>query len=233
MTSKDKAIVRRWKVRLAVRQGMLKVARRRHKKVPLRLAQVRAARSVIKRHSQPSPVTGVSQRGYDLIKRFEGFSGVRYNDGVGVQTIGYGTTAADVSPLPKSITKARAESLLRKKVEEKYYPPVARALAPFHPTQNMIDAAVSFAYNLGTGAFQGAVGFETLTRALHSKDERKIAKAFLLYDNPNSPSVHAGLKARRQTEHDLFLRLPKPIPTTKARRRTEHDLFLRDHRRVV
>jgi GH24 family phage-related lysozyme (muramidase) len=207
------SILSRWKARRATRLSLLADARKRFaaRKTKLNLAavklrkrQVALADRVIARH-QPAG-QGVSARGVEMVARFEGFSPTIYNDGVGVRTIGYGTTSSDVSPLPTHMTEPEARALLVEKLNHKYLPPVAAALAHMNPTQNMIDAAVSFAYNLGVGAFEGSSGFGSLTRALRSGDKRAVADAFLLYDNPNDPAVHAGLAARRRAERDLFLR---------------------------
>lgn len=148
---------------------------------------------------------GISLKGLDFIKSFEGFSSHIYGPPADVPTIGYGTTESDVKPLPSFITEKDAARLLERKVDEKYFPAVAKALAPLHPTQNMIDAACSFAYNLGEGAFKGASGFETLTRAIKAHSRAQIAEAFLLYDMPRSP-FHDGLKRRREAERKLFLK---------------------------
>lgn len=208
------SVLARWKARRAIRLAMLNAARARYRArktpanvalVKMRRAQVAQADRVIARH-QAAPVTGVSEACIAKLKELEGFSATRYDDGVGVQTIGYGTTNADVSPLPAKVTKAQADALLRRGLEHKYVPPVLKALAHFKPTQNEVDACVLFAYNLGEGAFQGAPRFETLTRALRGKSPRAVAEAFLLYDNPHDPAVHEGLKRRRRYEHDLFLK---------------------------
>ena len=206
------AIVRRWRAKLAARLALLGAARRRYQWHPTpanravlnqRKRQVAEARRVIARHTLPH---GVDRQGLDFIKGFEGFVDHQYDDGSGVTTIGYGTTKADVDPLPKHLTEPEAARLLQRQLNTKYAPVVLRALAPLHPNQHMVNAATSFAYNLGVGAFQAAPGFETLTRALRRRDRESIAEAFLLYDNPYDPRVHEGLSRRRRAEHDLFLR---------------------------
>lgn len=148
---------------------------------------------------------GISINGLNFIKKYEGFSSHIYGPPQDVRTIGYGTTESDVNPLPTYITEKDAARRLERKVDEKYYPAVAKALAPLNPSQNMIDAACSFAYNLGEGAFEGAHGFETLTRAIKAKSRAQIAEAFLLYDSPGTV-FHAGLAARRKAERKLFLK---------------------------
>lgn len=144
----------------------------------------------------------ISEQGIEFIKEFEGFRATRYDDGVGVQTIGYGTTSADVSPLPARVTRTEADQILRRALREKYEPAIAKI--PMSFTQHEYDALVSFVYNLGPGAVGGASGFNTLQRAIANKDRAAIADALLLYTNPGT-SVHAGLIRRRRAERDLFL----------------------------
>lgn len=161
------------------------------------------AERVVKRHETKH----ISQTGLDLIKEFEGFFSKPYDDGVGVQTIGYGTTSSDIKPLPKSVTKDEAERILKKTLEKKYEPAVRRADEDFKLKlkQHEFDALVSFVYNLGPAALDGGPNFQTIGKAIRSGDRSAIANAILLYDNPHTPNVHAGLKRRRQTERRLFL----------------------------
>jgi lysozyme len=157
-------------------------------------------------------ITAISPDCLEAVKSHEGFVDHQYDDGTGVATIGYGSTAADVRPLPEHMTEPEAARLLEAKLNRKYLPPVMQALAPLSPTRNMVEASVSFAYNLGEGSFEGQKGFETLTRALHAHDKQGVADAFLLYDDPNDPRVHDGLKRRREFERAWFLRAdPAPV----------------------
>lgn len=141
-----------------------------------------------------------------MIKELEGFSPYAYDDGVGVRTIGYGTTSADVSPLPKRVSFEEGEKILKKALKEKYEPAVKAAEARYGTkfSQAEFDALVSFVYNLGPGAVGTAKGFNTLQGALASKNRPAIANALLLYSNPGT-SVHAGLLRRRKAEKELFL----------------------------
>jgi lysozyme len=138
----------------------------------------------------------ISQNGLSLIEGFEGFSPTPYQDTVGVWTIGYGTTGADVSPLPQHVTRAQAGTLLLHMVDAKYGP----AVNAVHPaTQNQFDALASFAYNLGPGSMQWDVG--RLTRA---GNYQAAADAMLQYDHAGGQRL-AGLTRRRQEERALYL----------------------------
>lgn len=154
-------------------------------------------------------VTSVSDACVEAIASFEGFSATPYWDGgspgSGTLTIGYGTTAADVSPLPGYLSESQARILLRHKLNTKYLPVVNRALQHFRPTRNMVEASVCFAYNLGEYSFAGAQGFGSLTRALAGNVASAVGNAFLAYYNPGSVWA-AGLLRRRQFEDAWFSR---------------------------
>lgn len=166
-----------------------------------RKAQLAKARADL---AAASPTT-VNDRGLRFIQRFEGWFSYPYDDGTGVKTIGWGFIASDFpgGRVPDRMSRAQGDRMLRHIIDTRYAPPVVRAIARFHPGQAMTNGCVSFAYNLGVGAFQGAAGFETLTRALRSGSRQDVARAFLLYDNPNDPAVHAGLARRRRAEARL------------------------------
>ncbi len=145
----------------------------------------------------------VSERGLKLIELFEGFSPTQYDDGTGTMTIGYGTTAADISPLPRYLTRQQAEDLLREKLARKYVPSIAALHIPLN--QNQIDALASFVYNLGTGFLEPGY---TMGRLLRARAYRAAADAMLQYDHVGG-QVWQGLKVRRENERALFLR---PMP---------------------
>jgi len=187
-------------------------------------------------------LTAVSDHCLHFIKKKEGFRPDQYLDGKGgpgkgVPTIGYGTTAADTHPhpLPAHLSEPEAAHLLQVRVNGRYLPPVAHAMTPMNPTRNMIEACVSFAYNIGPAAFQGAPNFEHITAALKARSAQNLADALLLYDNPNDPNVHKGLKLRRQEERAWFLHPDdKPLdpfagyPAAEVDAIREYDRLLRD-----
>jgi lysozyme len=153
-----------------------------------------------------------SRRGVDFIKSFEGFSPRPVNIGDGVLTWGYGHTAPLGSKVPNSINEPAATRLLAKDLAKTYEPAVRKLFkkdGPLHHhrgNQHLIDALVSVAYNLGTGAVQSGPhpGFETLGRAIAAGSPRQIAAALPLYSNPGS-QFHEGLLRRRRCEAQLIL----------------------------
>ena len=93
----------------------------------------------------------ISEKGLDLIKQFEGYRPNAYNDGVGVITIGYGTTrypnGAKVL-LGEKCTEEQANFWLFadvRKAEKK----VNNLIFGKELTQCQFDALVSFEYNTG------------------------------------------------------------------------------------
>lgn len=144
----------------------------------------------------------ISQKGLDLIKRFEGCRLSAYKDSVGVVTIGYGTTNA-VSDIigatiymGMTISQQTAEEWLRKTVNARFAPAVAKYDSTYHWTQNQFDALTSFCYNLGSGKMG-----ELTNYGKNSKS--KIANDMLLYVYAGGQKLQ-GLVNRRNAEVQLF-----------------------------
>ncbi|MGC0154945.1 lysozyme [Chromobacterium vaccinii] len=138
-----------------------------------------------------------SQNGINLIQQFEGLRLAAYQDAVGVWTIGYGHTGADVHG-GLAIDQQQADQLLRQDLA-RFEQGVSRlATAPVN--QNQFDALVSFSYNLGLGNLQSS----TLLRLLNAGDYRGAAGQFPLWDKAGG-QVLPGLLKRRQAEQALFL----------------------------
>lgn len=136
-----------------------------------------------------------SQKGLDLIKSFEGLRLSAYKCPADVWTIGHGTTAG-VKP-GQTITKERAEELLREDVE-RFEAQVLR-LVKVPLSQGQFDALVSFTYNLGAGNLSNS----TLLRLLNAGDYAGAADQFDRW-NKAGGKVLAGLVRRRAAERALF-----------------------------
>lgn len=140
-----------------------------------------------------------------MIKEFEGLRLTAYNDGLGVATIGYGTTRwPDGSPvrLGQSCTEKQAEQMLIQHLEEDVLPNLERIPDWDEMSEGKQAALMSFAYNLGS-RFYKSEGFDTISRYLANKDWQGVPAAFSLYVNPGS-SVEEGLKRRRAAEVKLW-----------------------------
>lgn len=142
----------------------------------------------------------ISENGLNLIKEFEGCRLAAYQDAVGVWTIGYGTTNADISITGTSIcqwlkiSQTTADEWLRRSIDTKYGPKVDK-YSKYNWNQNEFDALVSFAYNIGS--------IDQLT-ANGTRTKEEIARKMLAY-NKAGGKVLAGLTRRRQKEQALFL----------------------------
>ena len=147
-------------------------------------------------------ITKLSQRGLDLIKRFEGLQLKPYKCPAGFATIGYGNTyypdGKRVQLTDKPITQSIADELLKSLL-----PPYERAVDSFcrdDINQNQFDSLVSFAYNCGIGNLQKS----TLIKKVNANPKDvTIADEFMKWNKANG-KVLVGLTKRRQAEANLY-----------------------------
>lgn len=133
----------------------------------------------------------ISQKGIDLIKKYEGCKLAAYKCPAGVWTIGYGHTG-NVQP-GQTITQTHAEALLREDLIS-YELKVSKYSTQYNWNQNEFDALVSFAYNIGN--------IDQLTdRGTRSK---AVIAEILLYNKAGGKALK-GLIRRREDERALFL----------------------------
>lgn len=136
-----------------------------------------------------------SAQGYDVIKRFEGFSPSPYRDAQG-WSIGYGHFILPGENL-SWIDQAQADELLRK--DAAIAVSAVNQMVKVPLSQNQFDALVSFVYNVGTGAF----GSSTLLRLLNAGDYSGAASQFDRW-NKSQNQVLTALVERRAKERELF-----------------------------
>lgn len=143
----------------------------------------------------------VSLFGVDLICSFEGKRLAAYDDGVGVWTIGFGTTVYPNGIKVKkgdTCTEAQAKAYMAHDLK-KFESAVNNAVTvPLN--QNQFDSLVSLAYNIGTGAFSRS----TLVKKLNANDIRGAADQFDVWVNAGGKRMQ-GLVNRRAKEKALFL----------------------------
>ena len=143
----------------------------------------------------------ISPSGIDLICNFEGKRLTAYDDGVGVWTIGFGTTVYPNGIKVKkgdTCTEAQAKAFMAHDLK-KFEAAVNNAVTvPL--SQNQFDALVSLAYNIGTNAFSGS----TLVKKLNSNDFRGAADQSDVWVNAGGKRMQ-GLVNRRAKEKALFL----------------------------
>lgn len=147
--------------------------------------------------AQTAAVLHISDRGVEMVARYEGCRLEAYLCPAGKWTIGYGHTQ-DVKPGDRLASREAAAELLKKDLE-KYAGYVNEFLEKgtisFPLNQNMFDALTSFCYNCGKG---------NLRKLVSGRDAVTVGQKMLLY-NKGGGKVLAGLVRRRQEESALFM----------------------------
>lgn len=138
----------------------------------------------------------ISQKGLDLIKKWEGCKLTAYKCPAGIWTIGYGSTGPHVKQ-GMVITQAQADALLLKDVS-RFELGVNAMASKF--TQGQFDALVSFAFNLGLGNLASS----TLLKKHKAGDYAAAADNFGKWVNAGGKRL-AGLVKRRADERALYL----------------------------
>jgi lysozyme len=142
--------------------------------------------------------TTISQEGINLIKLFEGLRLTAYRDSVGVLTIGYGHTGADVTE-NLTITEAQAEQILIKDLQTRVAG-VKNLIGNLKITQHQFDALVSFAFNLGLNNLKNST---LLSLVKNNPKNTSIYNQFLAW-NKAGGVVLVGLTKRRNAEATLY-----------------------------
>lgn len=139
----------------------------------------------------------VSDRGVELIAKYEGCRLDAYKCPAGVWTIGYGHTAG-VKQGDKLPSQEAAKALLKEDLK-KYGGYVnalrKKSIISFPLTQNRFDALTSFCYNCGNGSLQ---------KLVTGRNAEVVADKLLEY-NKGGGKVLTGLTRRRGEERALFL----------------------------
>lgn len=166
---------------------------------------VNAALSDLEGRSAPIPTQGLSpsQDAIDLMHEFEGCKLTAYPDPGSRDghpwTIGWGSTGPGI---------AKGTVWTQKQADDRFAADVAKfgsrvrdLLNKAPTTQSQFDAMVSFAYNVGVGAF----GSSTLLKLHKAGDYAGAAKQFARW-NKNDGKVMNGLVRRRAAEAALYAR---------------------------
>lgn len=143
-----------------------------------------------------------SDVGVNLISGFEDTRFKAYDDGVGVWTIGTGTTVYPNGVKVKqgdNCTPDQAKAYFKHDLAKFEKTVSESVIVPLN--QNQFDALVSLTYNIGSGAFKGS----TLLKSLNKGDYLAAADQFLVW-NKAGGRVSAGLVNRRKAEMKLFLK---------------------------
>ena len=143
----------------------------------------------------------ISPSGIDLICNFEGKRLTAYDDGVGVWTIGFGTTVyPNGIKVMKGDTCTEAQAKTYMAHDLKKFEATVNKAVTVQLNQNQFDALVSLAYNIGTNAFSKS----TLVKKLNANDIRGAADQFDVWVNAGGKRMQ-GLVNRRTKEKALFL----------------------------
>ncbi len=139
----------------------------------------------------------VSEKGVNLVAKYEGCCLEAYKCPAGVWTIGYGHTQG-VQEGQKLASKEEAKTMLKtdlQKYGDYVNEYVQKGIIKFQLNQNQFDALTSFCYNCGKGSLKSLVS---------DRDAITVADKLLLY-NKGGGKVQPGLVRRRSEERSLFL----------------------------
>ena len=146
--------------------------------------------------------TKTSDKGIELIKRFEGLSLKPYLCPANVPTLGYGNTfyknGKQVTLNDKPITEQKAVEMLRQSLEK--FEQYVDSYTTDSITQNQFDALVSFCYNLGPANLKSS----TLLKKVNANtNDETIKDEFLKWTKAGGRKL-AGLVKRREAEAALY-----------------------------
>lgn len=144
----------------------------------------------------------LNDKGYDLIKKFEGYSDRPYKCPAGISTIGYGNTyypnGTKVKITDKQITREYANEILAHTADE--FAADVLKLVKSKITVNQLNALTSFAYNVGVANLQKS----TLLKLVNlNPNDAMIAKEFLKWNKAAGKELK-GLTNRRIAESALY-----------------------------
>lgn len=144
----------------------------------------------------------MTNKGIELIKKYEGFESKAYKCSAGVWTIGYGATYyMNGTPVKEgdTITLEEAENLLNEMSEKNYGSYVDKYVTSnINPYQR--DALISFAYNIGNANLKSS----TLLKKVNNNPTDKTIKDEFLRWNKAGGKVLKGLTLRREAEAELY-----------------------------
>lgn len=128
------------------------------------------------------------------IAGWEGYRGVAYDDGVGVQTLGFGTTRGvqrgDRTDPVRAVQRLAADA-------DKIAADIGQCIGPVPLYQYEFSAYTQLAYNIGPAAFCGS----TIVKLLHRQPPDYLgACRQILRWNRAGGRVLPGLQRRREAE---------------------------------
>ncbi len=143
----------------------------------------------------------MTDAGLSLIKGFEGFRGTAYRCPSGVWTIGYGHTSQAGPPAVTRgmrLSEPEAENVLRADVDAFARGVTAELRRDISDAQ--FSALVSFAYNVGLGAFRSS----SVLKAVNAGDFDAVPRRLGLWVKGGGKLL-PGLVKRRAAEAEMFI----------------------------
>jgi lysozyme len=136
-----------------------------------------------------------------MIAGFEGYRGTSYDDGVGVQTIGFGTTQGVKAG--SRTDPVRALGYLYRDANE-ITEQISHCIGDVPLHQHEADAFISLAYNIGAGAFCRSTLVKKLKR--DPPDYLGACREILRWNKAGgNENVERGLTNRRNQEYQLCM----------------------------
>jgi lysozyme len=150
----------------------------------------------------------VTEEGLALIRRFEGFRAEAYRCPAGVWTIGYGHTSQAGPPRVRPgmiMSEAEARRVLAGDV--RIFAEDVRAALTREVSPEQFSALVSFAFNVGSGAFRRS----SVLRAVNAGAFADVPQRLALWVKADGRTLE-GLVRRRKAEGEMFAmrRVAKP-----------------------
>jgi len=145
-------------------------------------------------------IFAVSTLAVAMIAAYEGYSQRAYDDGVGVQTVGFGSTRhPDGTPVKAgdTVTPERAVVMLARDAD-RIWREAARCIGDVPLTQNEVDAYASLAYNIGAPAFCRSTLLKKLRQT--PPDYAGACQEILKWTRAGGREL-PGLVKRRQAEY--------------------------------
>ncbi|MBA3244687.1 MAG: glycoside hydrolase family protein [Actinobacteria bacterium] len=153
---------------------------------------------------KPAAPTALSKEGATLIAAFEGFRSQLYNDAANHCTIGYGhlvhhgpIDGSEPAELKAGISQERALELLQEDAAKAASEIKVCVKVPL--SQCQFDALVSFAFNVGNGAFRESTLLRLLNEGRYDAVEAQLARW-----NKAGGKTLQGLVNRRAAEAKFF-----------------------------
>jgi lysozyme len=140
---------------------------------------------------KPSPAA------FGIIKHFEGYSPIIYQDAAGYDTIGFGHLIKPGEKIEEPLLGEAAKRLLLQDVKPKAAAVNARVSVRLF--QGQFDAVLSWTYNLGEGALKSSTMLKKINAARHDEVPGQMKRW-----NRAGGKVLKGLARRREAEAALY-----------------------------